>query len=65
VVTNASRDFLRGFPHPDFQPAGTLIVTENRGLMRPGIRCYFERHGYQYGGTTSHGLDLWLAPFDS
>lgn len=64
AVTNATRDLLRGFEHPQGRPAGMLIVTENRKLMRPGIRRYFERHGYQYGGKTPQGLDLWLAPFD-
>jgi hypothetical protein len=65
AVTNASRDFLRSFPHPQAPVAGMLIVTENRKLMRPGIRRYFERHRYQYRGKTLRGLDLWLAPFDA
>lgn len=64
AVTNASRDFLHGFPHPHGPVAGMLIVAENRKLMRPGIRRYFGRHGYQYHGKTPRGLDLWLAPFD-
>lgn len=63
-VTNATRDFLRGFDHPQGRFAGMLIVTENRKLMRPGIKRYFERHGYLYRGKTGRGLDLWLAPFD-
>jgi hypothetical protein len=64
AVTNATRDLLRGLPHPGGPVAGMLIETENRKLMRPGIRRYFERHGYLYRGRTGRGLDLWLAPFD-
>jgi hypothetical protein len=64
AVTNATRDLLRGFPHPGGPVAGMLIETENRKLMRPGIRRYFERHGYVYRGRSRRGLDLWLAPFD-
>jgi hypothetical protein len=62
-VTNGTRDFLRTFPHPSAKPAGMLIVTENRKLMRPGIKRYLERHGYRYGGRGPQGLDVWLAPF--
>jgi hypothetical protein len=64
AVTNATRDFLRDFEHPLGHAAGMLIVTENRKLMHPGIRRYFERHGYRYRGKNSRGLNLWLAPFD-
>ena len=63
AVTNATRDFLRNFDHPQVRPAGMLIVTENRKLMRAGIRRYFERHGYRYRGRTRKGLDLWVAEF--
>jgi hypothetical protein len=61
--TNAARDFLRGFRHPHANPAGMLIVTENRKLMRPGMKRYLERHGYQYRGRDPRGLDVWLAQF--
>jgi hypothetical protein len=64
VVTNATRDLLRDFAHPEGSMAGMLIETENRKLMRPGIRRYFERHGYRYRGRSHRGLDLWIAPFD-
>lgn len=63
TVTDGTRDFLRGFDHPQAQVAGLLIVAENRKLMRPGLRRTFERHGYQYRGTTPQGQDLWLAEF--
>jgi hypothetical protein len=64
TVTHATRDFLRALDHPAPRPAGMLIVTENRKLMRPGIRRYFERHGCVFRGRTPRGLDVWLAPFD-
>ncbi len=63
VVTNATRDFLRDFDHPQIQAAGMLIVTENRKLMRTGIRRYLERHGYRYRGRNRKGLDVWVAEF--
>jgi hypothetical protein len=46
AVTNATRDLLRDFPYPEGPLAGLLIETENRKLMRPGIRRYLERHCY-------------------
>jgi hypothetical protein len=63
AVTNATRDFLRDFDHPQIQAAGMLIVTENGKLMRAGIRRYFERHGYRYRGRNRKGLDVWVAEF--
>jgi hypothetical protein len=62
-VTNGTRDFLRGFRHPRADPAGMLIVTENRKLVRAGIRRCLARHGYDHRGRTPAGLDVWLAPF--
>lgn len=64
AVTNSTRDLLRSLEQPAPRPAGMLIVTENRKLMRPGIRRYFLRHGYCYRGRTPRGLDVWLAAFD-
>lgn len=63
AVTDGTRDFLRGFAHPQFQAAGLLIVTENPKLMRPGMRRSFQRHGYDYRGKTAQGLDLWVVEF--
>ena len=63
AVTNATRDFLSALEHPEPRPAGMVIVAENAKLMRPGIRRYFQRHGYAFRGTTSAGRDVWLAPF--
>lgn len=63
AVTNGTRDFLRAFRHPSADPAGMLIVTENRKLMRAGIQRYLARHGYQYRGRGPRGLNVWLAPF--
>jgi hypothetical protein len=63
AVTDATRDFLRDFDHPQIRPAGIFIVTENPKLMRVGMRRSFERHGYRYRGRTRKGLDVWVAEF--
>ncbi|WP_295879024.1 hypothetical protein [uncultured Thiohalocapsa sp.] len=63
AVTNATRDYLRDFRHPDAEPAGMLIVTENRKLMRPGLKRLLGRHGYEYRGRERRGLDVWLVRF--
>ncbi|MBK1629341.1 hypothetical protein CKO31_01045 [Thiohalocapsa halophila] len=63
AVTNGSRDFLRAFRHRSADPAGMLIATENRKLMRAGIKRYLARHGDEYRGRGPRGLDVWLAPF--
>jgi hypothetical protein len=62
-VANGTRDFLRTFRHPRAEPVGMLIVTENRKLMRAGIKRYLSRHGYDYRGRTPGRLDVWLARF--
>src|SRR5262245_59270705 len=63
-VCDATRDFLRHFKHPVKQPAGMLNITENRRLMRPGVRKLFARHGYRYWGQTAQGEDVWATLFD-
>jgi hypothetical protein len=63
AVTDATRDFLRGFQHPVAQPAGMLSISENPKLMRPGVRKLLARHGYQYRGQTSSGQDVWVTEF--
>jgi hypothetical protein len=44
-------------------PRGVIIVTENRKLMRPGMRRMFERNGYEYMGRDPKGHDVWRALF--
>ncbi len=63
AVLNGTRDFLRRFEHPTLKPEGMLLVTENRKLMRPGLRRLFVRHGYQYWGKTAWGDDVWAVEF--
>ncbi len=63
TVVLATRDFLRGFRHPQAQPVGMLHVNENPKLMRSGVRRFFQRHGYRYLGQNRRGQDLWLAEF--
>ena len=62
-ITNCSRDFLRSFEHPKLPMRGLLIVTENRKLMRPGLRKLLLRHGYQPLGRSTRGLDWWRVDF--
>jgi hypothetical protein len=63
AVLNATRDFLRNFAHPRRQPEGMLLVTENRKLMRPGVRKLLARHGYRYWGRTERDDDVWSVEF--
>lgn len=63
TVLHQTRNLLGAFRHPDAEPAGMLIVTENRKLMRPGLKRLLERHGYEYRGRERRGLDVWLARF--
>ncbi len=63
AVLNGTRDFLRKFAHPTLKPEGMVLVTENRKLMRPGVRKLLARHGYQYWGKTVWGDDVWAVEF--
>ena len=63
TVTQATRDFLRNFAHPEFQPSGMLIVAGNPKLMRPGVQKLFARHGCRYWGKTPWGEDVWAVDF--
>lgn len=63
TVLDATRDFLRNFQHPKSQPDGMLLVTENRKLMRPGVRKLLARHGYQYWGRSVRNEDVWAVEF--
>jgi hypothetical protein len=63
AVLNGTRDFLRNFEHPRLQPHGMLLVTENRKLMRPGMRKLLARHKYRYWGRTAWGDDVWAVEF--
>jgi len=62
-VAAATRDFLRTFRHPEVQAAGIIYVTENRKLMRAGMRKLLARHGYRYWGTTADAEDVWAVEF--
>lgn len=61
-VTLRSRDMLQAEYTPG-SPRGIVIVTENRKLMRAGMKRMFERNGWQYVGRGPRGNDLWLWPF--
>ena len=65
AVTKATRCFFN-----DNQPLretarGMIICTENRKLMRPGMREVFQRSVWNYVGKDQRGFDVWMFRFDS
>lgn len=52
-------------PKDGTMPAGLVIVTENRKLMRPGMRRLLSRHGYRLLGQDDSGQDVWRAGFST
>ena len=64
-VVTATREFLEGYTHPSGAIAGLIHINENPKLMKPGIRRFFLRHGYHYGGKNQRGQDRWLIHFNS
>jgi hypothetical protein len=62
-LTRRTRDLLKADSrqHP---ASGMRLTADNPKLMRPGIRRYLERHGFQPRGTDQRGVDRWFAPFD-
>lgn len=54
---------ILGERHVPGGPKGVIIVTENRKLMRPGMRRMFERNGYEYMGRGPKGHDVWRVLF--
>lgn len=63
-ISLATYRLLRDYPWQEQQPAGMIIVTENRKLMRPGMHRYFLRYGLSYRGKTQGGKDVWHASFE-
>lgn len=62
-LTRRTHDLLKADSrrHP---ASGIRLTADNPKLMRPGIRRYLERHGFQARGTDQRGVDRWFAPFD-
>ena len=44
-------------------PKGVVIVTENKKLMRPGMRRMMERGGFTLAGKSPKGFDVWRYDF--
>ena len=61
-VTAATRDFLRDLDVPN-KPVGVVIITENRKIMRKGMRRVLQRIGFTLVGKTHAGLDVWRSDF--
>lgn len=62
VMTNATYDILRACNVPD-KPAGMVFVSENRKLMRAGMRRKLLVHGYEFVGQNDRGQDIVLRRF--
>jgi hypothetical protein len=61
-MTAVTRDYLRDRPGAD-KPLGVVVITENRKLMRPGIKREFRRIDFRSAGKTPQGLDIWISEF--
>ncbi len=57
VMTNTTYDLLRARQIPD-RPAGMVFVSENRKLMRRGMRRKLLTHGYEFIGQNKLGQDI-------
>lgn len=62
-VTNATFAILQAL-HRAGQAKGMAIVSENRKLMRPGLRRKLERNGYVLIGQNAAGQDVILRRFN-
>lgn len=61
-LTVATRDYLQRLAL-DNGARGVVIVTENRKLMREGMRRLLARIGFRYPGLSPQGVDMWRADF--
>ena len=61
-MTAATRDYLRDRADPG-KPLGVVVITENRKLMRRGIKREFRRIDFRSAGKTPLGLDIWVSEF--
>lgn len=39
---------------------GIVVITENKKLIRPGIKKLFKKEGWQYKGQTKRQQDIWF-----
>ena len=59
LITVQTYDFLKQY-QVENKPAGLVIITENRKLMRKGLRRLLSRIGFEYVGQDRQGQDVWL-----
>ena len=59
LITVKTYEFLKQY-QVEHKPAGLVIVTENRKLMRKGMRRLLARNGFEYVGQDRRGQDVWL-----
>lgn len=57
LMTNRTWSLLQGSPERG-NAKGVIIVTDNRKLMRPGLRRMFERSNWEFLGRTPEGKDI-------
>ena len=57
LMTSKTWELLQSAPERG-QARGVIIITDNRKLMRPGLRRMFQRTDCEYIGTTPDGKDI-------
>jgi len=60
--TDKTYEFLRAYEMPN-KPAGLVIITENRKLMRKGTSRALRRLGFEFIGKDQQQQDIWLGGF--
>jgi hypothetical protein len=61
-MTRLTHESLKGFDIPN-KPAGMVVVTENRKLMRKGMKRMLSG-GMEYMGINNNNQDVWYWGFD-
>lgn len=63
LLTLKTCTFLEREPQQD-KPKGVIIFTENRKLMRPGLKRLFKRNGFEYLQKNPKKEDVWRWSFN-
>ncbi len=62
LLTIESCKFLADTPQSD-QTMGVIIFTENKKLMRPGLKRMFQKNHFEYLGKNPKNQDVWRWAF--
>ena len=62
-MTGDTYEFLKNHSMPN-KPAGLVLVTENKKLMRKGMRKVIKGLGFVYIGEDNQQQDVWLGKFE-